>query len=128
VAAGPNKESLMSRRLIGWFVLIPLCALLVVFALANRHAVVVNFNPLAAADLSAPGAGMPLFLVIYAALFFGIALGGVAVWWSQGIFRREMKHFRKKSERLEAELDTYRRQSAAAADPAIAAADELGRG
>ena len=45
----------MIRRIVGWFVLVPLCAALIVFALANRQLVVVNFNPFAPVDaLTAP--------------------------------------------------------------------------
>ena len=40
----------MTRQLIGWFLLLPLCVLLIVFALANRQLVIVNFNPLASVD------------------------------------------------------------------------------
>ena len=53
----------MVQRIVGWFVLVPLCAALIVFALANRQLVVVNFNPLIPPDaLSAPGFGVPLAL------------------------------------------------------------------
>ena len=36
----------MLRRIVGWVVLVPLCLVMIVFALANRQLVVVNFNPL----------------------------------------------------------------------------------
>ena len=55
----------MIRRIVGWVVLVPLCLVLIVFALANRQLVVVNFNPLVPSEaLSTPGIGVPLFLVI----------------------------------------------------------------
>jgi uncharacterized integral membrane protein len=38
----------MVRRIVGWIVLVPLCALLVIFALANREPVILNFNPFVA--------------------------------------------------------------------------------
>ena len=51
----------MLRRIVGWVVLVPLCLVLVVFALANRQLVVVNFNPFVPSEaLSTPGVGVPL--------------------------------------------------------------------
>ena len=42
----------MVNRIVGWVVLVPLCLGLIVFALANRHFVVVNFNPFAPVETS----------------------------------------------------------------------------
>ncbi|MCD7058574.1 lipopolysaccharide assembly protein LapA domain-containing protein [Pelagibacterium xiamenense] len=116
----------MAKRIIGWLVLIPLCAVILVFALANRHPVPVNFNPLISVDPAAPGAGVPLFLIIYAVLFFGIALGGIAVWFAQGQHRRAERRWRKEAEKLQRELEGVRgRPARRETDPALAAADEL---
>ena len=80
----------MVKRIVGWFVLVPLCAVLIAFALANRQLVIVNFNPMASADaLTAPGIGVPLFLVMFAMLLLGILLGGIATWFAQGSHRRD---------------------------------------
>lgn len=115
----------MRKRIIGWLVLVPLCAIVLIFALANRHLVPVNFNPLVAVDSNLPGQGVPLFLIVYAVLFFGIALGGIAVWWTQGEHRRAEKRLRKEADRLRAELEAARRAPARQPDPALQAADEL---
>ncbi|RDE09434.1 lipopolysaccharide assembly protein LapA domain-containing protein [Pelagibacterium lacus] len=115
----------MRKRIVGWLVLVPLCLLVLVFALANRHQVAVNFNPLIAVDEAAPGFGVPLFLVIYAVLFLGISLGGLAVWLTQGAHRRAERRLRRDNERLAAELDAARRAPARPADPALLAADDL---
>lgn len=116
----------MAKRIVGWLVLIPLCAIIVVFALANRHDVAVNFNPLVPADPAVSGSGVPLFLIIYAVLFFGIALGGAAVWLTQGGHRRAERHHKREAQKLREELNAIRRTPAREADPALAAADELG--
>ncbi len=100
----------MIKRVVGWVVLVPLCAVLIVFALANRQLVVVNFNPLAPADaLASPGVGVPLFLVIFAVLLVGVVLGGIATWFAQGPRRREERHYRRETERLHRELEMARR-------------------
>ena len=115
----------MRKRIVGCLVLVPLCLLVLVFALANRHMVGVNFNPLVPVDENAPGFGIPLFLVIYAVLFVGISLGGLAVWFTQTGHRREERRLRRENERLKADLDRARRAPPRADDPALLAADEL---
>lgn len=108
----------MLRRIVGWVVLVPLSLALIVFALANRQLTVVNFNPLApAAELAAPGAGVPLFIVIFAVLLVGVVLGGVAGWFAQGEVRRERRYWRREAERLNRELEARRRERAAPARP-----------
>ncbi|HEY4199375.1 MAG TPA: LapA family protein [Devosiaceae bacterium] len=103
----------MVKRIAGWIVLVPLCGLLIVFALANRQLVIVNFNPFVSPQaLTAPGFGVPLFLVIYAVLLIGVLLGGVATWLAQGRVRREKRQWRKEAEYLTRELDGLRKSSA----------------
>lgn len=114
----------MQKRIVAWLVLLPLCALVLVFALANRHTVALSFNPLVGVDATAPGFGVPLFLVIYAVLFIGISLGGLAVWFTQGPHRHEEKRLRRENEKLKADLE-HARRAPARKDPALAAADDL---
>lgn len=113
----------MIKRIVGWFVLVPLCAVLIVFALANRQLVVVNFNPMIPPrELAEPGFGVPLFLVIFAVLLAGVLLGGVATWFTQRPHRRDERAFRRENERLYRELDEARR---APANQALLDVDEL---
>lgn len=113
----------MFKRIVGWLVLVPLCAVLIVFALANRQLVIVNFNPLAPPEaLSAGGAGVPLFLVIFGVLLVGVLLGGVATWFAQSPHRRDERQFKRENERLHRELETARRSPG---NPALLEADDL---
>lgn len=113
----------MVKRIVGWFILVPLCAVLIVFALANRQLVVVNFNPFTtSADPSMPGVGMPLFIVIFGVLLVGVLLGGVATWFTQGQHRRDERSFRRENERLHRELEAAHR---APANQALLNVDEL---
>jgi len=102
----------MIKRFVGWFVLVPLCLLLIVFAIANRQPVVVNFNPMSAAELPEPGLGIPLFLVVYVVLLVGVLLGGVATWFAQSHHRQEKRLYRRESERLSSDLAAARRAPA----------------
>jgi uncharacterized integral membrane protein len=99
----------MINRIVGWVVLVPLCLVLVLFALANRHPVVVNANPFTSSDMAPAGVGVPMFLVLYAVLLVGVLLGGIATWFAQGHHRRREKHWRREAQLLSTELETLRR-------------------
>ncbi len=112
----------MIRRIVGWVVLVPLCLVLIVFALANRQLVVVNFNPFVPSEaLSTPGVGVPLFLVLFTVLLFGVILGGVATWFAQGQHRRDERSWKREAERLNREVSTMRRS------PALPSVDDLAK-
>lgn len=117
----------MVKRIVGWFVLVPLCAALIVFALANRQLVVVNFNPFIPPEaLTMPGFGVPLFLVIFMVLLVGVLLGGVATWFAQGRVRQERRHWRRETEHLTREIETLRRgHGAPLQGTALAEVDDL---
>ena len=100
----------MIRRIVGWFVLVPLCAALIAFALANRQPVMLNFNPFASTEvLAATGMPVPLYVVIFGVLLVGVILGGIATWFAQGAHRRDERRFRRETERLHRELEVARR-------------------
>src|SRR5690348_14054337 len=112
----------MIRRIVGWVVLVPLCLVLIVFALANRQLVVVNFNPLVPSEsLTSPGVGVPLFLVLFTVLLFGVILGGVATWFAQGQHRRDERSWKREAERLNREVSAMRRA------PALPTVDDLAK-
>jgi uncharacterized integral membrane protein len=112
----------MIRRIVGWVVLVPLCLVLIVFALANRQLVVVNFNPLVPSEaLTTPGVGVPLFLVLFAVLLMGVVLGGIATWFAQGPHRRDERTYRRETERLAREIEAMRRT------PSLPLVDDLAK-
>ena len=111
----------MINKIVGWVVLVPLCLGLILFALANRHFVTINFNPFAPGEANAaPGYGVPLFVVLYLVLLIGVLLGGIATWFAQGEHRRREKHWRREANILSGELESLRKtprgQGAPAAD------------
>jgi uncharacterized integral membrane protein len=112
----------MIKRIVGWVVLVPLCAVLVIFALANRQLVAVNFNPFTTPPPLEPGSGVPMFLVMFGVLLVGVLLGGIATWFAQAPHRRDERAFRRENERLHRELDAAHR---APANQALLNVDEL---
>jgi uncharacterized integral membrane protein len=100
----------MLRRIVGWVVLVPLCLVMIVFALANTQPVQLYFNPFAP-RVPVEGAGVPLFLVLFTVLLFGVLLGGIATWFAQGHHRRDERTYRREAERLNREVNAIRRPS-----------------
>src|SRR5690348_2304242 len=98
----------MLRRIVGWVVLVPLCLVLIVFALANTQTVNLYFNPFGAHDPD-PKNAIPLFFVLFTVLLIGVVLGGIATWFAQGHHRRDERSFRRETERLSREVDAMRR-------------------
>ncbi len=96
----------MFKRLVGWFILLPLSLVLVIFALANRQVVEVNFDPLSLPSPLLPSLQIPLFVVIYAVLIIGVFLGGVAAWFAQRDQRRQKRLWRRQARQLEQERNT----------------------
>lgn len=101
------------KRLVGWFVLLPLGLGLVIFALANRQTVSIGFDPIAP---EAPFAGplyMPMFVGLYVALMAGVLVGGIAAWFAEGRHRAAARRYRAQAEALEAEAARLRREKRA---------------
>ncbi|WP_297111566.1 lipopolysaccharide assembly protein LapA domain-containing protein [uncultured Devosia sp.] len=116
----------MVNKIVGWLVLVPLCGLLIAFALANRHLVVVNLNPFVAPmDNTAPGYGIPLFVVLYIVLLIGVLLGGTASWFAQAPHRRRERHWRREAQHLSQELDALRKSSGEVRKGPMADVDDL---
>lgn len=107
----------MARKFIATFVALPLGILLVAFAVANRHAVTLSFDPLAS---GAPGlsATLPLFLLIFTVLAAGVLAGGAAAWIKQSKWRRAARRLEAESRALREECRQLRAELAAR-EPAL---------
>ena len=91
-----------------WLLLLPLAALAVVLAIANRQDTDVVLDPAGLfPDLRLTA---PLFAVVFAAVALGVVLGGVGVWLGQGRARRAARLARAQASRLAAENERLRAQ------------------
>ncbi len=79
------------RTLFRLIVVLPLAILIVLFAVANRHLVMVSFDPFPGNDVQGPQLTAPLFLLLFLAGAVGVLAGGVAVWLRQGRFRKQAR-------------------------------------
>lgn len=104
-----------------WLLLTIAVALVVVpFGIANRHMVVVTFDPVTRLQ-SALAYEMPLSLLLFVTFMAGLVAGGLVMWLSQGRWRqtarlrtREAYQWKSEAARLTRERD----EAAAKALPA----------
>lgn len=108
------------------FIWLPLAAVLLALAVANRQSVLVSWNPLS--DTPATGIEAPLFLVILAAITVGALCGGFTVWLGQGKWRRAAKQRGQEASRLRQETEQLGRQLEAAAQQRLEAPSSPAQG
>jgi uncharacterized integral membrane protein len=98
------------RKLLTAIVVLPVAAILLIFALANRAPVTLSVDPFSP-DSPDWSVQLPLFLVILMAMMVGVVIGSVADWLAQSRYRREARQSRHDLRRLEQEaLDLRRAQ------------------
>jgi len=120
----------MIRKIATLVVVVPLAAVIIAFAVANRHAVTVAFDPFSASN-PAYAATVPLFVLIFILVILGVVVGGAAAWLRQSKWRRVARRLDGENRRLLQELSAARErlvteaQRAAAAE---AAAREVAKG
>ncbi len=87
-----------------WIVLLPIAAVVLCFAVANRHSVTIFFNPLIAEDQEYSVA-VPLYLILLLMLMTGVMIGGIAAWLAQGKHRRAARRARAEVDRLKTQTN-----------------------
>ena len=107
----------MPRKILTAIIVVPLAAVIIAFAVANRQAVTVSFDPF---STSAPAyaASLPLFVLIFVVLIFGVILGGAAAWLRQSSWRRTARKLDADVRALHQELETIRQRFGTQAPPA----------
>jgi uncharacterized integral membrane protein len=99
------------RKVLAVAILVPLAVLIVAFAVANRQAVTVSFDPFSSAD-PAYAAKLPLFVLIFALVILGVIVGGIATWLRQASWRRTARALDADVRALHQELEAMRRRAA----------------
>ena len=109
----------MFRKIVTWIVIVPIAAVIIAFAVANRQTVTVSFDPFSSVN-SAFAATLPLFAVIFAVLILGVIIGGIAAWIRQSKWRRRARQLDGEVRTLHEEIDGIRRRFGTTEKPAPA--------
>ena len=102
----------MFRKIITGVIVIPLLIVVVGFAVANRQAVTVSFDPFSSAA-PAYAVTLPLFVIIFVLLIIGVIIGGAAAWMRQASWRRSARRLDAQVRDLHSEVDAMRASSPA---------------
>lgn len=101
----------MWRKIALGFIVVPLAVVLIALAVANRKPADLTLDPFGALDPTV-GIEAPLFLLLLGAFAFGLIVGGIATWFTQGKWRRmareetrQARDWRRQVDRLEKELE-----------------------
>jgi uncharacterized integral membrane protein len=103
------------RRLLQFILLAPVVVIGLVFAVANRHAVSVSFDPFAG-DMEGGQITAPLFIILVGALMCGILIGGTVTWFAQGRHRRALREARSEAARWRSQAESLQAASASSPD------------
>ena len=105
----------MLRKFVAALILVPLAIVIIAFAVANRQAVTVSFDPFSA---GAPAASLslPLFVLVIMLLIIGVVIGGMAAWLRHGRWRRVARRLERDLKGLNARLHALQ---GAPAEPGI---------
>ncbi len=106
-----TKAPPMLRKFVTALIVIPLAAVIIAFAVANRQIVTVSFDPFSSVD-PAYAATLPLFAVILLVLILGVLVGGVAAWLRQSKWRRAARNAEAEVRVLHQELAAVRARTA----------------
>ncbi len=106
----------MFRKIVTLVIVLPLAAVIIAFAVANRQLVTVSFDPFSTTD-PAYAATLPLFIMIFVLVVLGVIVGGFAAWLRQAQWRRAARQLDAEVRLLRQELATLRNRTAAAAPP-----------
>jgi len=96
-------------RLIFWLVVLPLAVFSAFFAVNNRDATTLDFDPIPFTVT------LPLFVWVLGAILIGLIVGGVAAWIRQGKWRRQARALNRQVQGLGGELEQVRAQAASIA-------------
>ena len=105
------------KHLTRWIVIVPAGVLAIFLAIANRHTASVRLDPFSP-QTPALAIEAPMFIILFAAIFIGILIGGMATWAQAGQTRRTARRWRRRSQHLEKEVERARPQSEAPSLPA----------
>jgi uncharacterized integral membrane protein len=92
------------RKFLAALILVPLAIVFIAFAVANRQAVTVSFDPFEQAHPAFVFA-LPLFALTFLLLIVGVVIGGIAAWLRQGKWRRAARLAQAQARELRAEVD-----------------------
>ena len=102
------------KRILNWAIGLPIAAVTIAFAVANRQWIVVSFDPFSR-DQPWVAINMPLWVLFFCGIFAGLFAGWIAAWFAQGKWRKATKEARIELLRAQNEHERLKRDHASRA-------------
>ena len=99
----------MFRKIVSAVILVPLAAVIIIFAVANRQSVTVSFDPFSTTS-PAYAVTLPLLVLIVVLIILCVLICGTVAWVGQARWRRAARRLDADVRALHQELDVIRRR------------------
>ena len=98
----------------------PVGVILITIAISNRQIVTFSIDPVSTIDPFF-SLSLPLYMLLFAAVLFGIIFGGIAAWLNQGKWRKSARHMTAEATKWHDEATRLRESPRAGIHPALSA-------
>ena len=106
------------KKLLSWIFWVPVGVILITIAISNRQIVTFSIDPVSKIDPFF-SLSLPLYLLLFAAILFGIIFGGIAAWLAQGKWRRNARHMTAEAAKWREEARRLQESSRTSLRPAL---------
>ncbi|QRM54015.1 lipopolysaccharide assembly protein LapA domain-containing protein [Sinorhizobium sp. BG8] len=97
----------MLKKVINVVILVPIAIVLIVLSVANRQSVTLALNPFNPED-SVLSMTAPFFVYLFVAVIFGMVVGSLATWFSQGKYRKRARNEANEALKWHAEAEKHK--------------------
>ena len=108
----------MIKRIVNVLVLLPVAIVLIVLSVANRQSVTLALNPFRPED-SMLSVTAPFFVYLFLATIFGLVLGALITWFTQGKYRKRARIEASAAVKWHGEAEKHRTRAEAIASQAV---------
>jgi len=106
------------KKLLSWIFWVPVGVILITIAVSNRQIVTFSIDPVSKIN-PVFSLSLPLYLLLFAAILFGIIFGGVAAWLAQGKWRKNARHMTAEATKWREEATRLQESSRTSLPPAL---------
>lgn len=106
------------KKLLSWIFWVPVGVILITVAISNRQIVTFSIDPVSKTDPFF-SISIPLYMLVFAAILFGIIFGGIAAWLTQGKWRKNARYMTAEATKWREEATRLRESSRASLPPAL---------
>ena len=108
----------MIKRIVNVLVLLPVGLVLIVLSVANRQSVTLALNPFRPED-AVLSVTAPFFVYLFLATIFGLVLGALITWFTQGKYRKRARMEAIEASKWHTEAEKHRTRAEAIASQAV---------